>query len=327
MNEEEIEAKVSLFIDGELDPAEHALVKTKIDADAEWKAHFERLRRTSVAMKRFFGDETRTADSHDEEKNAAVKRIVLESTMLMRRDRSFSSALARAWRKNKLFILLALVGLAALLITVRESLFGGGDARSLLEASKPGVDERTKEIAIDFSTAEGMLLAPFFASGRVPVKCTIETDAAGRFHVRVPQPNGVVTHFGWDGSIYWTWQSDARIVRAFAGADRAESELGRGVYEIWKKMDESIRNAVAAADDAKIVGKEKIREGVEEWTKVDATMRGLLAGRGRLWLDTEKHVRRVSVRGIVIDIAPRKLSPEDFTPKAWAPGATIQEFK
>lgn len=329
MSEDEIVRKLSLFHDGELDPAEAALIEMKIASDDEWRQKHEAMKKTSAVMRGFFDHEASDAAGDPATKKDAIDRIVRESTAVLLRQRRTGGFFGELWHKNRMFLILGLLALLPIGYFVWPTIFSGKEteARKKIEASSKALERGHHQIEIDFSGAQGVLLGPIFATGKIPDRCTMETGPDGRFHLRIPMPQSTTYHFGFDGREYWEWSTGRSEVRVFSTAEKAETDVGRAVQSLWKKIAESIRRAAEVGEELKVIGLERIEGGTEEWTKVDATLKGILAGRGQLWLDKEGNVRRVSARGIKIDMAQRPLQSSDYAWKTWAPDADVQEFR
>lgn len=329
MSEDEIARKLSLFHDGELDPAEASVIEMKIATDEEWRQKHEAMKKTSAVMRGFFDHETADAAGDPATKKDAVDRIIRESTAVLVRQRRSSGFFGNLWRDHRALLILGLIALLPTGYLVWPSLFSGAesDARRKIESSGKALEHGHHQIQVDFSGAQGLILGPLFATGRIPDRCTIETGPDGRFHLRIPTPQSTTYHFGYNGREYWEWSTDRSEVRVFSTAEKAETDIGRAVQSAWKKIAESIRRAADVGEELKVIGRERIEDGAEEWTKVDATLKGILAGRGQLWLDKDGNVRRVMARGIKIDMAQRPLQSSDYEWKTWAPDADAKELR
>lgn len=321
---DDMREKLSLYLDGELDPAERELVHRRVETDPEWRDGLERLRRTSAVMKDFWKSETAGDPANPLAKSEAVARIVRESTLTLRR-----SAVDRAGRKGRgnrpLYIVLALaLALAAAAAAVFYAQHDESAAALLRQAGGAALDGAA-EVRIDFAQSKSLVFGTAVNAGLLPAECRLETAPEGRLHLSFALPGGSTQHFGFDGKRYWSWRSDEAVVRVFATRDDEETASARRIAEVWANVRESVRAAGSDASKARLIGRESL-PGLGELSKIETHLDGFLRGNAQIWLDDRKDLRRVTVQGLTFHVTPRRLTAADFEIKNWAPKARIQEI-
>ncbi|HGY92879.1 MAG TPA: hypothetical protein ENK43_17075 [Planctomycetes bacterium] len=293
MIDSELSSKLSAYLDGELSEEDSRNVEEILRNNAQARAAFEDLRRTSAAMRGFYDVENDLDEASSSREAEVVERISRASARVVA---------VRSHRGRRMFLWVGgFLLLATLLVwglrRLERSRSVGEMLRGVLELMESDHYELSSRTA---GESELWQVGP-----------------RGRFHLRRVGGAGIL-HEGFDGRRTWRYVEGDRKVILLSG------EAARVVREEnpWKRLEA----ALWAAVDEEGNGETWIAESESGGERETIVLRGPSGKRIELSFDAEGGPAAVTLDGVAYVVTRRPaLGDEAFTWETWAPGIPVEE--
>ena len=323
MSKDELRAKMGAFHDGELDANEEALVRREIADSTELQDEFDRLRRTTGNLRRYFESAHEEVASADLAEELAVERIVKESTMAWRRQNGAAAASV-----GRSFIMKAAVGLvimATLFLLGRALFFGDPDPAEMVTRAGKELEQGFYEVSLNLPRSISGFVEMI---GEQQVQNLIgggmRVGPQGLMHFRVHSVanRDQEVHAGFDGQRAWSYASGDDAVRLFERQELIDNPIVTRALAAWRAAQGSLTEAMQHPEALVMVGKMKDLAGDDLWK---VRLGGSQSeNRASYWFDHAGKLRRIRIGALEFELKEALgLSAASFQIETILPGVEV----
>ncbi len=326
MSTPEIDIRLGLYLDGELDSQARADLDRELAGSADLRERLERLKRASRELQNFYSDSQMIHSPNDLDEDIVVERIVRESTMQGRR-----SEINRSTRKRPSLILAASVGLtlfAALFLFLRTYMSGDPGAPELIEGAQRQLTNRFLEAEVKLPILGALVgvMDSDFGDLMSQTHCRLRTGPQGLFHLRLTSENDSETllQVGFDGKSGYIWKKGDESAKIMSLTAVRENPYVNMAMLSWETILASLEEGLKHPEALELVG--KVKEGVDQELWKVRLGGPMTEHRARYWFSKEGELRRVAMGPVEFDInGQAKLTAQDFAIESIFPNMPIKE--
>ncbi len=289
----DLSSKLSAYLDSELSEAEAKDVEELLRNDAQARAAFETLRRTSTAMRGFFDTESQVDEASSTREAEVVDRISRASARVVA---------VRSRRGRRMFLWFGgFLLLTAVLVWGLRRLERSRSAEETLRGVLELMESDHYELSTRLDTGSELW----------------QVGPRGRFHLRRSTDSGIF-HEGFDGRRTWRYMvGDGKVVLLSGEAARVIREANP-----WKRLEA----ALWAAVDEEGMGETWAVASESDGEERTIVLRGASAKRIELRFDAADELVAVTLDETAYAVIRRPaLGDEAFTWETWAPGIPVEE--
>ena len=321
MSRDEMESRISSYLDGELDDAEARVVRNLIDESDDWQACYDELRQTSQAVQGYFRQSEVRLSGDESTSSAAVSEIVRASTVSLRK--SQIRPVGGVLRRRPVVFWATLIGVTAVVAVLAAWAmrgFGKPTLEELLADTADRLMNRTFEVKLAHPGPTGLerlraTVDPEEIDGGAMDAHRVWIGQKNRLHVLV-RYSTFERHLGHDGRRMWTWRTGDRSVTLVKPTSPWAKRLSR-----WRERYDGVVTAVRSltpgdVDLAWLGSKKKLASLMAEKPPA-GPMEWQIAARDPL--------RLAASWDVPVLLRERRLDDGDFDISNWAAGLPLEE--